>query len=155
MSLMGVLHRLFRAANPRVRELAQLPLFQCLSQQQLALLAAHLDEVKVEAGRTLIREGCPNSAFWVLLEGEVELFIANTRHRVLPPGDVFGVSTMLDRRLALATVRTRTSIRPWSPVLHSSAPSRAKTPSRRDSGWQRRTGCEKTSGFTAWPQTAA
>src|SRR5262249_5848306 len=90
MSLMGVLHRLFRAANPRVRELAQLPSFQCLSQQQLALLAAHLDEVKVEAGRTLIREGCPNSAFWVLLEGEVELFIGNTRQRVLRPGDVFG-----------------------------------------------------------------
>ena len=68
MSLMGLLDRLFSTANPRVRELARLPLFQCLSRRQLALLAAHLDQVNVEAGKTLIREGCRNRTFWVLLE---------------------------------------------------------------------------------------
>lgn len=111
MSLIGVLGRLFSTANSRVRELARLPLFRRLPQRQLALLAAHLDEVNVEAGRTLIREGCRNSTFWVLLEGEVEVLIGNTRQGTLGPGDFFGVSTMLERRLALGTVKTRTPIR--------------------------------------------
>lgn len=111
MSLMGLLDRLFSTANPRVREMARAPLFRCLPRRQLALLATHLDEVNVEAGKMLIREGCRNSTLWVLLEGEVEVLIGNTRQRTLLPGDFFGVSTMLDRRLALGTVKTRTPIR--------------------------------------------
>jgi len=111
MSLIDVLDRLFSTANPRVRELAGLALFRCLPRRQLAPLAAHLDEVNVEAGKTLIREGCRNSTFWVLLEGEVEVLIGNTRQRTLGPGDFFGASTMLNRSLALGTVKTRTPIR--------------------------------------------
>ena len=111
MSLIDVLDRLFGTANPRVRELAGLTLFRCLPRRQLAFLAAHLDEVNVEAGKTLICEGCRNRTFWVLVEGEVEVLIGSTRQHTLRQGDFFGVSTMLDRSLARGTVKTRTPIR--------------------------------------------
>ena len=109
--MIGALHRLIGRESPRARELAELPLFAALPRAQLVFLAAHLDEVTVGAGETLIREGHLNRAFWVLVDGEVHVSIGNVLRHTLRRGDFFGVTSMLEGCSARATARTRTPIR--------------------------------------------
>lgn len=90
--------------NPRVVQLLNIPLFDHIPRRQLALIAANLDEVTVDAGEVLVREGHHNDAFWIILDGEVEMDLAGVVHRTLGPGDFFGATSMLDGRPAVATV---------------------------------------------------
>ena len=106
-----VLGRLAHHTDERVEQLAEMPLFQGVPRRQLASMARYLDVVSVGPDATLLREGTSNGTFWILLEGEVELASAGGERHVLRRGDVFGVSSMLDGRPAVATVRTRTPIR--------------------------------------------
>ena len=106
-----VLGRFAHHTDERVEQLADMPLFQGLSRRELASMARYLDVVSVGPDATLLREGTSNGAFWILLEGEVELATAGGAPHVLRRGDVFGVSSMLDGQPAVATVRTRTPIR--------------------------------------------
>lgn len=99
------------AADPKVAELMRIPLFDNVPRRQLALIAVNLDEVRVEAGDTLISEDHHNDAFWILLEGEVEMTTGGQVHRIIGPGGFFGVTSMLDGRPAVATVTTCTPIR--------------------------------------------
>jgi CRP-like cAMP-binding protein len=102
----------WRPVSGRRLELMEtVPLFAGLGRAQLTLLSAYLDEVEVEPGRTLVREGQANGAFWILVQGEVEVSIAGRRRRILGPGDFFGATSMLDGRAAVATATTRTPIR--------------------------------------------
>ena len=100
-----------QAANPKVAELMRIPLFDNVPRRQLALMAANLDEVRVGPNEVLIEEDHHNDAFWILLEGEVEMTIGGQVHRIIEPGGFFGVTSMLDGRPAVATVRTCTPIR--------------------------------------------
>ena len=58
-----------RSANKKVEELTTVPLFDHVPRRVLELIAANLDEVRVEPGRTLIHEGHRNDAFWIVMEG--------------------------------------------------------------------------------------
>ncbi|HYW24299.1 MAG TPA: hypothetical protein VE953_09035, partial [Terriglobales bacterium] len=58
--------------DPKIARLSRVPLFEHVPRRQLAVIGANLDEVQVEAGETLIREGHHNDTFWILLEGEVD-----------------------------------------------------------------------------------
>jgi CRP-like cAMP-binding protein len=97
--------------DPKIAALTRVPLFDHVPRRQLALIAVNLDEARVEAGETLVREGHHNDAFWILLEGEVEMIAGGVLHRAIGPGGFFGVTSMLDGRSAVATVVTRTPIR--------------------------------------------
>jgi CRP-like cAMP-binding protein len=97
--------------NTRTRELASIPLFSGVGRSSLERLGSFLDEVEVEAGRLLVREGRRNDTFWILLEGEVEISVPGGPARVLRPGDFFGVTSVLDGGPAVATVRTITPVR--------------------------------------------
>ena len=103
--------RLNRSRNVRTRELSEVSLFSGVGRQSLERLAAFLDEVEVEPGRTLVREGRRNDTFWVLLEGEVEISVTGGPATVLRRGDFFGVTSMLDGGGAVATVRSLTPVR--------------------------------------------
>jgi CRP-like cAMP-binding protein len=101
----------YHAANPRIRQLTRVPLFEHVPRRQLAVIAANLDEVSVEAGETLVREGHHNDTFWILLEGEVDLVIGGEHHRTIGPNGFFGATSMLDGKTAVGTVVTKTPIR--------------------------------------------
>ena len=106
-----LIRRLRDPGNPKVRELARLPLFEDLPRRRLTALATYLDEVEMAPGRTLTRESRGNDTFWILLEGEAEMSVAGATTHVLGPGDFFGETSMLAGRGPVATVRTRTPIR--------------------------------------------
>jgi CRP-like cAMP-binding protein len=97
--------------DPRVARLTAVPLFEHVPRRQLAVIATNLDEVQVDAGETLVREGHHNDTFWILLEGEVDMAIGGLHHRTIGPNGFFGVTSMLDGRPAVGTVITRTPIR--------------------------------------------
>lgn len=97
--------------DPKIVELTKVPLFDHVPRRQLAIIAANLDEVHIDAGETLIRENHRNDAFWILLSGEVELIIGGEHHRTVGPGGFFGATSMLDGKPAVATVVTKTPIR--------------------------------------------
>src|SRR5437879_3919390 len=94
--------------DPKVARLSRVPLFEHVPRRQLAIIAANLDEVTAEAGEILVREDHHNDAFWILLEGEVDLAIGGELHRTIGPDGFFGATSMLDGRPAVATVVTRT-----------------------------------------------
>ena len=98
--------------DAKVEQLAQIQLFDNVPRRELELLAVHLEEIEVEAGKTLIHEGHRNDGFWILLEGDVDLSLeGGAQHHVLGPGSFFGVTSMLDGRPAIGTVTTATRVR--------------------------------------------
>ena len=97
--------------DAKVDELRKIRLFDNLPRRQLDLIAANLDEVTVESGETLVREGHHNDAFWIILEGEAAMQVEGRSPRLLGAGDFFGVTSMLDGRPAVATVKTLTPVR--------------------------------------------
>jgi signal transduction histidine kinase len=57
----------------QIQDLRPLNLFQGLTDEQLTELAAASDEVHFEPGEALFHEGDPADAWWVLVEGSVDL----------------------------------------------------------------------------------
>jgi CRP-like cAMP-binding protein len=97
---------LHSVADPKIKALSQVPLFEHLTTRELQFIAREGDEVDVPAGKVLIREGRPGDTFYVILDGEAEVVVGRKLRRVLKPGDFFGEISMIDRGLGTATVTT-------------------------------------------------
>jgi CRP/FNR family transcriptional regulator, cyclic AMP receptor protein len=92
--------------DPKVDRLAQVPLFKALSKRDLQFLASRVDEVSLKPGQTVIREGQPTEAFFILVSGNVNVTRAGKPAARLGPGEFFGEIGMLDQGPATATVMT-------------------------------------------------
>jgi CRP/FNR family transcriptional regulator, cyclic AMP receptor protein len=86
--------------------LKRVPLFAHCSRASLDSAAQNTDEVEVESGRELIKQGEPSDTFYVLLDGAADVVIGGRHRRTLGPGDFFGEISMLDRGPATATITT-------------------------------------------------
>jgi CRP/FNR family transcriptional regulator, cyclic AMP receptor protein len=91
-------------ADSKIDLLKRVPLFAHCSSSSLESAASNTDEVVVEAGRTLIRQGEASDSFYVLLEGEANVLIDGKQRSTLRAGDFFGEISMLDRGPATATI---------------------------------------------------
>jgi CRP-like cAMP-binding protein len=94
-----------------VERLRALPLFDGLSEDALARLAAVCGEVEAPAGQTLIERGHPGAGLLVVEDGVV---VVETHHGEveLGPGEPFGELALIgaaERRTA--RVRARTDVR--------------------------------------------
>ncbi|HEV2140838.1 MAG TPA: cyclic nucleotide-binding domain-containing protein [Candidatus Dormibacteraeota bacterium] len=98
-------------SDPKLDALKRVPLFSHVSPRSLELVAARTDEIDVEAGRTLIRQGEPGDTFYVLLNGEADVTVDGKHRRTLHAGDFFGEISMLDRGPATATVTATKALR--------------------------------------------
>jgi len=83
-------------------------LFELLSDEDRAALAAVVDCIHVEAGQTLFESGHPGESLFVVRSGEVELFIRdNSGQKIVLTnaieGDLFGELALLDRGARTAT----------------------------------------------------
>jgi CRP-like cAMP-binding protein len=95
----------------KIDELRRIRLFDNLPRRDLELIAANLDEVNVPAGETLVEQGKHNDAFWIILEGEAAYKVKNGGSRTLGPGDFFGVTSMLDGKPAVGSIKTTAPVR--------------------------------------------
>ena len=70
----------------------------------------------VSPGATVFEDGEPGDALYVILEGKVELRIAESALETLGPGDVFGEMALIDSspRVASAVAKTLCKLVPVS-----------------------------------------
>lgn len=95
-------------ADPKLEALRRVPLFARCSEPELEFVASRCDDLSVEAGQTLTRQGEPGDTFYVLLGGEARVERNGQFRTNLHAGDFFGEISMLDRGPATATVTTTT-----------------------------------------------
>lgn len=84
--------------------LKSIPLFESLSDEVLAEVATFAQEVSVESGRELVREGDYSYEFMVIEEGSVGVERAGEHVNDLGKGDFFGEIGLLERDRRNATV---------------------------------------------------
>ena len=91
--------------------LKSLPLFADVSDEELSQVATFAQEISVEAGRELVREGDFSYEFMAIEQGEAEVTRHGEHVADLGPGDFFGEMGLLEKTLRNATVTAKTPVR--------------------------------------------
>jgi len=102
--------RLF-TQNVKVEALKRAPLFEGLSKKELAELARVTDDLKVEPGTVLCREGKTGREFFVIVDGAAEVTKAGKRLASLQGGDFVGEIALIKTAKRTATVTASTPLR--------------------------------------------
>ena len=95
-------------SNSKVDLLKQVPLLGACSTKELQKMATLMDEVEVEAGKVLAREGSPGREFFVIIEGQAKVSLRSKKLATLGPGAFFGEMSLLDHEPRSATVTAET-----------------------------------------------
>lgn len=99
-----------KMAAARVRT----PLFDQLSEDEFEDVAESLESQRFESGQSIVREGEPGAAMFILVRGKAEVLTRQGTEEVklaeLGGGDFFGESSLLSGRPRTATVRARTDV---------------------------------------------
>jgi hypothetical protein len=93
-----------------VEELAGVPLFADLPPDDVARAARWSAELRVGTGETVVERWDTARDFYVIVEGEAEVFIDNEYVRHLARGDFFGEVAALDWGSGFGYVRTATVV---------------------------------------------
>ena len=91
--------------------LKSIPLFEEMGDEELAQIAPFAQEVTVEAGKVLVREGDFSYEFMAIEEGDAEVTRGGEHVADLGPGDFFGEVGLLEKTLRNATVTAKAPMR--------------------------------------------
>ena len=91
--------------------LKSIPLFEEVGDEELAQIAPFAQEISVEAGKVLVREGDFSYEFMAIEEGTAEVTRGGEHVADLGPGDFFGEMGLLEKTLRNATVTAKTPMR--------------------------------------------
>jgi CRP/FNR family transcriptional regulator, cyclic AMP receptor protein len=98
--------------DTKAEALGRAPLFRDLSKHELGELAKATEDLEVEAGKVLTREGDLGREFFVIVEGEVSVTKDGEEIRRLGPGDFFGeIALVYEDARRTATVTATTPLR--------------------------------------------
>ncbi len=86
------------------------PLFQNFSPRVLSQVADQLDLRQFSPGTEIIRQGEIGEEFFVIGQGEVEIWIDGKLSNLLQPGSFFGEVSLLKKQPRNATVRAKTDV---------------------------------------------
>jgi CRP-like cAMP-binding protein len=95
----------------KVQALGRAPLFDGLSKKELTELARVTEDLKVESGTVLCREGKIGREFFVIVDGEAEATRGGKRLATLSGGDFVGEIALLTNKARTATVTATTPLR--------------------------------------------
>jgi CRP-like cAMP-binding protein len=108
-------------ANEQVQQrlsesLQKVYLFASLDEEERRLIVGHLSEMNFAVNELIIREGESDDSFFIIEEGEVEVFITPLSGQkkiltTLKKGDFFGEIALLTGEKRTATVRAMTDVR--------------------------------------------
>jgi CRP-like cAMP-binding protein len=102
--------RLF-AQDQKIAALKRAPLFSELSKKELTALARLSEDLEVDAGRVLIREGELGSEFFVIMDGQVEVTRKGKTVRREGGDEFFGEIALIEDVPRTATVKAKTPLR--------------------------------------------
>ena len=91
--------------------LKSIPLFAEVGDEELSQIAPFANEVSVEEGKVLVREGDFSYELMAIEEGSAEVTRGGEHVADLGPGDFFGEMGLLERTLRNATVRAASPLR--------------------------------------------
>jgi CRP-like cAMP-binding protein len=98
--------------DDKATALGRAPLFKNLSRADLVELAMATEDLEVEPGKVLAREGDIGQEFFVIVDGEVSVVKDGEEVRRLGPGDFFGeIALIWDSPRRTATVTAATPVR--------------------------------------------
>ena len=86
-------------------QLKDVPFLSGLSKRELATVAQQTDEIDVESGHVLARQGDTGQEFFVIIDGTAEVLRDDAAIAELGPGEFFGEMALLDEDRRTATVR--------------------------------------------------
>ena len=102
--------RLF-SQNVKVEALKRAPLFEGLSKKELTELARVTEDLKVEPGTVLCREGKVGREFFVIVDGDAEVTKGGKRIATREGGDFVGEIALITTTKRTATVTATTPLR--------------------------------------------
>jgi CRP-like cAMP-binding protein len=102
--------RLF-SHDTKAEALGKTTLFSSLSKKELGELAKVTEDLEVDEGKVLCRQGETGREFFVILEGEADVTREGSSVRKLGPGDFFGEIALVEHRPRTATVTATTPLR--------------------------------------------
>jgi CRP/FNR family transcriptional regulator, cyclic AMP receptor protein len=91
--------------------LKRVPLFAHCSKRELETIGGIADEIDLNEGRELMREGAPGREFFVLIEGQADVLKGGRKINTLGSGDFFGEIALVHKRPRTATVKAASPIR--------------------------------------------
>ena len=98
--------------DDKATALGRTPLFRNLARGDLVQLAMATEDLEVEAGKVLAREGEIGQEFFVIVDGEVSVTRDGEEINRLGPGDFFGeIALIWDSPRRTATVTAATPVR--------------------------------------------
>jgi CRP/FNR family transcriptional regulator, cyclic AMP receptor protein len=97
--------------DTKVQALKAAPLFEGLSRKELVQLARVSDDLEVEPGRVLCKEGETGREFFVIVDGKVKVTRKGRSVATRRSGDFVGEIALLEEMPRTATVTAETPVR--------------------------------------------
>lgn len=97
--------------NQKVELIKHAPLFANCSKRELEEIAHLADEIDLNQGKEMTRQGSPGREFFVLLEGEADVAKDGRVINQLSAGDFFGEIALVSDSPRTATVTATTPVR--------------------------------------------
>jgi len=98
-------------SDKKVELIRKVPLFSHLSRKQLAQIAKVADEIDLNVGKEMTREGTTGREFFVILEGSADVRRRGRKINSLKPGDFFGEIALVTSVPRTATVAATSPVR--------------------------------------------
>jgi CRP-like cAMP-binding protein len=92
----------------KIKVLKGVRLFSACNDRELGRIASLVDEVKVEAGRVLTKEGDPGGEAFVIADGKATATLRKKKLASYGPGSLFGEMSLLDHGPRAATITADT-----------------------------------------------
>jgi CRP/FNR family transcriptional regulator, cyclic AMP receptor protein len=97
--------------NQKEDLIRQVPLFSHCSKNDVKAIAQIADEIDLDEGTEMTREGAAGREFFVLLEGSAEVERGGEKVNALGAGDFFGEIALISEEPRTATVRASSPVR--------------------------------------------
>ena len=115
-------------ARATVETLKRVPLFAGLEKRELEEIAGSMRERRVAAGGTVVEQGAGGAGFFIVDEGEADVFVDGEHRNTIGPGDYFGEIALLTGSDRTATITAKTDMlcygmTPWDfkPLVEDNA----------------------------------